>query len=348
MPSSRARVYVYEKSLIEKKVKYKIIPAISNLSCIRRINQDISSLFRIFYLFDILFHLLWFFLNIRFYDTVVIQKVVFPSPMLPLVKIFLKGKRVIFDVDDVVFLPHQSDDVQDLDKKNEKFRLNLNLYDDILVSSHHLGEMIISEFNISPYHIKTITDPIDTEKYNSKFQDRPKPVIGWIGTPSNTVYLEECLNNLVKLSNEGYEFSLFFTGADESRVREITGSSIPLYFGQWILEREPELYDELDIGLMPVPYDIWSRGKGGYKLMLYMSMSKITVAGAVGINKDIVEDGFNGVLVKENELWYDKLKYVLDNYSELEKMKERARQRIIDKYSLKKLSDEYVFFICNK
>ena len=52
------------------------------------------------------------------------------------------------------------------------------------------------------------------------------------------------------------------------------------------------------IGIMPLPDNDFTRGKGGFKLIQYMSTAMPVIASAVGFNKQIVTKDF-GYLVYE-------------------------------------------------
>ena len=154
--------------------------------------------------------------------------------------------------------------------------------------------------------------------------------------------MKECIEDLLKLHDEGYAFRLFFCGADRNYIDNILENRIDCVYENWSLENEPAIYDSLDIGLMPLPDDVWSKGKGGYKLMLYMAMEKIAVASSVGINGIIANDGTNSFLLEPGESWYKKIKYVLDNYGNLALVRNAARIKICSDYSLKKTAPLYL------
>ena len=54
--------------------------------------------------------------------------------------------------------------------------------------------------------------------------------------------------------------------------------------------------EEIDIGVMPLTDDQWSRGKCGFKGLQYMAMESATIMSPVGVNKQIINHGENGYL----------------------------------------------------
>jgi len=92
---------------------------------------------------------------------------------------------------------------------------------------------------------------------------------------------------------------------------------------------------------MPLPDDEWTKGKCGFKAIQYMALAKPAVASAVGVNKEIIDDGLNGFLCANNEDWATRLSYLLEHPEEVKEFGERARQKIEQKFSLKKAVDEW-------
>lgn len=70
----------------------------------------------------------------------------------------------------------------------------------------------------------------------------------------------------------------------------------------WSLEHEVPLIHQLDVGVMPLPYGLLTRGKCAYKLIQCMVCGIPVVASRVGANVDAVplECGF---LVELPDQW---------------------------------------------
>lgn len=346
MPSSRARVYIYEDVLKREKLRYRIIPAINTRFCEMRIRgKHDSVLFKPRYIINIVFHLLVFLLHVPFYDYIVIQKVMFPEWVIPFLRALFKNKTSYFDVDDLIYEPQKGENWSEdkVRRMKERFRKNLELYTGVITSTDFIKNELHRSFPDIDIAVHVIHDPVDTAIFSPRHRGNAyaRPVIGWIGTPANTHYLLKPLESLERLYNNGVKFTLFLSGADNGLIQR-QNYGFPVVFEEWRLENEPRLYDVIDIGLMPLSDDTWSRAKGGYKLLHYMAMGKIAVASAVGLNTSIIENRENGFLVYNDDEWYAVLSSLVENYMELIHIGRNARKKVIKKFSLTHLGRAYI------
>ncbi|NEW80896.1 MAG: glycosyltransferase family 4 protein, partial [Mariniphaga sp.] len=103
----------------------------------------------------------------------------------------------------------------------------------------------------------------------------------------------------------------------------------------WIFEDENENIGQMDIGLMPLPDTDWTRMKGGYKLLQYMSAGIPCVASPVGINQSIVKVGQNGFLASSEEEWYSELEKLITDTELHIRLGINGRRDAIELYSRK-------------
>ena len=349
MPSSRVRVYTIAKYLEERDRTVKIIPAFSDFFCRIRIDGKKNHLINILCVLNALPRLILFLLLVPYYRTIVIQKIQFPPVLLPFLLLLLKKRKVLFDLDDPIYRPHPAEKAKTShdEERITVFRKNARLYDIIVVSTSALKEDMIRTFGFRNDFVAVCHDAVDTDYYKSFRHHTEMPVIGWVGTPPNSIYLKNVLPEIARLHEQGFCFSLYFCGADNELLSEVFPFQEDLHIesDKWSLERDRDIYDRLDIGLMPLHDDEWSRTKAGYKLMLYMSMEKIAVASDVGINRDIVDNGKNGFLVSKSDDWIPTLKTILTNYSGLERLRVEARRKIVSGNSVEHIGRRMVQII---
>jgi len=82
-----------------------------------------------------------------------------------------------------------------------------------------------------------------------------------------------------------------------------------------------------------LPDTDWTRMKGGYKLLQYMSAGIPCVASPVGINQSIVKPGENGFLASSEEEWYLTLEKLITDRELRIRLGSNGRRDAIELYS---------------
>jgi glycosyltransferase involved in cell wall biosynthesis len=122
-------------------------------------------------------------------------------------------------------------------------------------------------------------------------------------------------------------------------IQAIGGSYVPpispnLTVRRWSLARELDDLHGFDIGIMPMPDTEWTRGKCGFKALLYMACAVPPVCSPVGMTTDIVQDGENGLLATTTQEWIEKLSLLVENPTLRRQMGAAGRQTVEEKFSL--------------
>jgi glycosyltransferase involved in cell wall biosynthesis len=125
--------------------------------------------------------------------------------------------------------------------------------------------------------------------------------VGWSGSFSTLPYLKLLAGALRRLAREE-PFRLLVIGAEGPRVEGVEVESLP-----WRASTEVEDLSRMDIGVMPLPDNGWTRGKCGLKALQYMSLGIPTVCSPVGVNSRIISDDVNGFVASTEDEWVDRL-----------------------------------------
>jgi glycosyltransferase involved in cell wall biosynthesis len=133
--------------------------------------------------------------------------------------------------------------------------------------------------------IPSCVDPADYRpKQDYRVSD--PPVLGWIGSPDNEALLATIGPALRELHRRtGARVRL--VGTDRPSLGELE----PIIDRtRWSPGSQRELLATMDVGLMPLHDDPYSRGKCGYKLLQYAAAGVSAVASPVGTNRSILAD----------------------------------------------------------
>ncbi len=153
--------------------------------------------------------------------------------------------------------------------------------------------------------------------------------IGWTGTHSTLKYLQMLIPVFQHLQSLHKELRLLVI-ADRQPDIQISN----LKFVPWNKETEAEDLLKLDIGVMPLPDNAWSKGKCGFKALQYMAMEIPCVASPVGVNTEIIEHGITGYLATTPQQWIDLLDDLIRNENLREKIGKAGRQKVLARYSV--------------
>ena len=328
--SSRTRVYQYLPALREAGDKVLVINYCSaieaRVAALRSSNtsQQWSSLIRrrvlrLWCLCFTVFQTVRFVVLSGFYDIVFIQKVLLPAWIQRIVT--LLNTNVVFDYDDAVYA--------------ESAPYSRQRFEGLLKSSSlAIVENDATEQYAKDLGVRTvkITGPIDTERYRprpARREERPV-VIGWIGSPGTTPYLRLIAEPLRTVIAKYPDVIVDFVGAGPI---DLPGVTIRRH--EWSLDTEVSSLEMFDVGVMPLPDNEWTRGKGGYKLLQYMAMGIPGVASPVGINSQVVRHGANGFLATTDDEWIEALTRLIESKELRQTLGERARRDAIETYSLR-------------
>ncbi len=120
--------------------------------------------------------------------------------------------------------------------------------------------------------------------------------LGWTGSHSTARYLRDILPILRKVGR-ALPIRLRVIGA------QVDDADLDIECLPWRADSEVADLLPMDIGLMPLPDDPWTRGKCGLKALQYMALGIPPVVAAVGVNREIVQNGQNGFLVTDPADW---------------------------------------------
>lgn len=133
--------------------------------------------------------------------------------------------------------------------------------------------------------------------------------LGWTGTASNLVYLEAIEDELAAFFRRHADAELLVVADRPPRFRRLAAPRVR--FLRWSPEVEADALASIDVGIMPLPDNRWTRGKCSYKMLQYMACAKPVVASPVGMNVELFARGSIGLPARAGE-WAEALEHFRD------------------------------------
>ncbi|WNZ29540.1 MAG: glycosyltransferase [Candidatus Bathyarchaeota archaeon] len=248
-----------------------------------------------------------------------------------------KGARVIFDLNDAIFLPTGS-------LCKIKFRTSFCLEkiiqksDFVTVNGHYLLRYVKSLNDNATF----IHDPIDTTLFTPNFKKRGNKItIGWEGTPSNhyqnLALIKEPLTKLAKKFDIRFKIVSYLGDLKvKNMFNELEGlTEIDYGSKHWVpMNKFPELLSDFDIMVAPLHKTAWYEGKSALRAGLGMAMGIPVVASPVGEQKHLIKHGINGFLAKNKEEWYQQLKFLIERSDSRREIGRKGRETAEKELSL--------------
>lgn len=209
------------------------------------------------------------------------------------------GKPIIYDFDDAIWSPGQA-------WKNGLFsRLHFTSKTSTickLAATVTTGNEYLAGYarkrnpsvSVIPSSIELADYPQAPEPENTG-----KFVVCWTGSTSTLVHFEHARGALEQLAARLPIVVKIICSRPPERA--IAGAETR--FVQWSPEREAQEVGDCHVGIMPLPDNEVSRGKGGMKALQFMATGRPVIASPVGVNTDIVQPGHNGFHAREAAEW---------------------------------------------
>ncbi len=248
------------------------------------------------------------------------------------------GPPVIYDFDDAIWHMDVSDGNRHLRwlKDPGKTATLIRLAHHVIAGNEHLAEYARGHNG----SVEVIPTVIDTERYVPRTHgpQRGPVVIGWTGSRTSMAHLRKAAPVLQELAQRWGDRIRFRVVSDQP----FTLPGLPVENVPWRHSSEPEDLAPMDVGIMPLRDDPWSRGKCGLKGLQYMAMGIPPVMSPVGVNSSIVRDGENGFLAADPAEWTAKLGLLIQDADLRARLGQEARRTVEQQYSTVAWRDHYV------
>lgn len=278
---------------------------------------------------------LWTLRRVPQFDVILIYREMFPvGPAVMEWLLSLPGcPPIVFDFDDAIFLPS----VKSVSEANRLIR-GLKTPAKAATTVRRSAHVTVGNEYLASYArqfsraVSVIPTCVDTTQFTPVARPEPGgrgPVVGWIGSPTTAEYIKG-LSGALRRVAERHRFVLRISGSGAP----VAMPGVQVENEPWAMEKEIDLFRTCDVGVYPLTHDQWSLGKCGFKAIEFMACGVPVVAAAVGVNREIIEDGVNGFLASTEDEWTDKVGRLIADPALRARLASAGRRTIEERYSL--------------
>lgn len=274
-----------------------------------------------------------------FYDFIFIHREIIPfgPPFFEFILAKVLRRKIIYDFDDAIWMTDKTHESW-LEKKirwRGKVATICRWSYKVSCGNEYLLTYAM-QFNRN-----VVLNPttIDTEQVHNKnlFSEilsnkkiKNEITIGWTGSHSTLKYLKIIEPTLQQIERKYPQVSFLVIANQEPDLQLKR-----MIFKPWSKENEIKDLLLVDIGIMPLPDDVWAKGKCGFKALQYMALEIPAIASPVGVNTRIIKDGENGFLCNQPEEWFECIEKLIINQNLRSDIGKAGRETVEKYYSVK-------------
>ncbi len=201
------------------------------------------------------------------------------------------GRRRLLDVDDAIWLNGRGDFARRIAKHCQG----------VIAGNEYIAEY----FRDSTERVWIVPTAVDTNRWTPAME-RPRTfTIGWSGTAWNFPYLYGIESALARFLGGHPQAKLLVVSDQPPRFHALPASRFE--FQQWTPETEVDALRRMDVGIMPLQDDEWTRAKCAMKMLCYMSVGLPVVVSPIGVAGEILGRGALGLAASSADEWVQAL-----------------------------------------
>lgn len=235
----------------------------------------------------------------------------------------------VFDFDDAIYLPATGRHRRALNwlRQPGKIAEIVSLATHTTVGNRNLATFAGRHSE----RVSVVPTTLDVDRYrpHKRLPGRARRFrIGWSGSFSTMAHLQSIDGALRKVLMDR-RVELAVSGAPDYRL---PGASNIVRL-QWSPASEQGDVASFDVGIMPLPDDEATRCKCGFKALFYMALGVPCIASPVGVNRDIIHQGVNGLLATTEAEWIGAISRLIDDEGLRRELGQAGRQTVVEHFS---------------
>jgi len=237
-------------------------------------------------------------------------------------------KPLIYDIDDAIFLNGKASYYQ-FRKVAERARA-------VIAGNNFLAEKA-SKYSRNVYVVPTAVDTrrwmpsVNTKEDNTQCGYNAFRV-GWSGTSSSFQFFLPLQREIKKFFHDFPSATLIVMS--DRFPHELHDLKSHIEFVKWNPDDEVSFVQSLDVGLMPMKDDLWSKGKCAYKMLLYAACGIPVIVTPTGANMSILAEAKVGFGPRRQGEWYEWMRLLFYDRQLGRELGENGVRLVKDRYSI--------------
>ena len=254
----------------------------------------------------------------RAYDVVFNQRCLIRTSLAK--KIIANSRRVIFDFDDAIYTRSGEPRpwLSQLTSVRKRRRLRLWLESaSVVTTANHFLASYARQYSSA---VEVIPNAIDLEVWKPLAKEARETVtLGWAGSRPNVRNLERLGPLLALLVKKYPSLKLAIFSGTRPRL------ACPFEHHPFEPGKEVEFVQSLDIGLLPLVDEEYSKGKSPIKAIQYLACGVPVVGNPIGATAEILNDR-NSIAASSDEEWISALEILINDRQRIASLGKAGRE----------------------
>jgi len=263
------------------------------------------------------------------YDLAIFQRQYKAEVFENMLRMQAKGCKIVYEIDDNLFCVEPWNPAHNiLGKKAVKDNIKyfLGKVDALFVATENLKEVY------EPYckRIYVLPNSLELSAFHTPPKNSAKTVVGWQGSHTHEKDVALAKSAIERLARED-EVYIKLWRIDLGIPNTYVVPFVPF-------ECFHAMFSQLsfDIGLAPITYINFNRGKSNLKFIEYTAQGAVTIASDFGPYQETIEDGETGLLINNPKDWYDAVMYLVEDLDLRMRLLDNAKNYVLENYDMSK------------
>jgi glycosyltransferase involved in cell wall biosynthesis len=194
------------------------------------------------------------------------------------------------------------------------------------------NERIAEYFRPAVERVWTVPTAVDTDRWTPAAAPPAGFTIGWSGTHWNLSYLRAIEAPLARFLREHAEARLLVVCDRRPRLRQLPAGQV--LFLPWSPATEVAALRRMNVALVPLGDDDWTRAKCATKMLCAMAVGLPVIVSPVGASAEILRRASLGLAAAGPDDWYEALAQLHADPAQRVAMGTAGRQVVVEGYAV--------------